>query len=627
MDWFGLDGPHRELSVSKRRVSFGFSAWFLVAGGAFACGSLNNGAIEVVDSDDEGSGATSGSGGKSTSGGDTNTGGTPEPNGGSPDGFGGEGDGGEPPIVISDDPPKVVSVSPENAADDIEPNTRVVIEFSESLDEASLDGAIVVKDGDEEVDAKLSFAGTKATLTFPQRLDLITTYSVNVSTDVTDLAGIALETAFSSTFKVREGKWGKLVTLSNAGTSPDSYPFPAPVFDARGNALTVWSQSATAQGPKAIWARVYNAAKGTWGTSQQISTAATACNLPSVAINQDGAAVVAWVQREGNFSRVFARRFLSGAWEAAPQRVDISDSSSVPHITTAVTETGDSHVLWQYYSTYRYVAGNVANGAGAWNTEDAYISGSFDNLSGPGIAFNPDGSGFASWVGSNGTSASVMRVARYLPATGWGNIETIATGAGAIVGNYSAPNLAVDASGNVMAAFRRTGDVITTRFTKATGWSAIAVADGAGTGTIPDWAPRLASHGDDFFVHWHQNVGNIANAFANRWTAGAWGTAAVLLSNGDTSVAEWSETAFGLDRHGNGLATWAQGADVRFARLVAADKKWAADALIATLEVKPASGPTDQRGAVAANGMGAVIYSNGYPYYERHDTLFAAIFE
>jgi hypothetical protein len=237
------------------------------------------------------------------------------------------------------------------------------------------------------------------------------------------------------------------------------------------------------------------------------------------------------------------------------------------------------------------------------------------------MAFNADGAGFAVWVGSTGTTSSV-RVARYLAASGWGNIDTITGSAGATVASDGSPEIVADANGGAMAAWHRSADIATSRFTKATGWSNIALADGAAAGTVANWTPRLASYGDDFIVHWQQSVGNITNAFANGYTGGAWGAQPLLLSNGDTSVNGWSETGFGLDSHANGLAVWVQGSQVRFARLVASKKKWNADALVQTLT----GDPTEARTGVGANGMAMVVASTGYPY-ERHDDLFAGIFE
>lgn len=600
------------------------SAWFWLAGALAACGSLNDGTILVVD----GAGGQSGEGGdvsvsgSGNPGGDTSSGGSADPSGGSPEG--GTNDGGEPPVIVPDEPPTVVSISPEDSMDEIEPRARVVLKFSESVAEDSLDGAITVSDEEGEREANLALDGEKVTLTFLQRLDLLTTYTVRVSTDVTDLAGNPLPNTFTSTFKVRDGKWGDFVVLNNPRETGrvSSDAFPPPVFDGAGNGLAVWSQQDGVNGPLAIWGRAYNPVRG-WQPAVELSAAAEDCDLPSVSMNQSGDAVVAWRQTDGSFARVFARRYLSGTWESAPLKVDVANVNQVSGVTTAMTEAGDAHVLWRYkYSSYLFLAGNTATGSGDWKSSNIEISSQFDALSGPTVAFNADGAGFAIWAGLNG-SASIVRVARYLPATGWANLENAPGSAGATVDAYTAPSIAVDKRGGAMAVWSTPTDVATSRFTKANGWSDKSSASGAGTGSIAPWPPRVAAHGNSFVAHWHQAIGNVTNAFANTFSEAAWGAPPALLSDGDTSVFGWSETALGLDRHGNGVATWVQGADVKFARLIGADGSW----LEAAVVQKLTGDPTEARSSVATNGMAAVIASNGYPYYERHDDLFAGVFQ
>jgi Bacterial Ig-like domain len=596
--------------------------WLWLAGTLVGCGGLNEGTVLIVDDVNGHSGGGGESGGPSD-GGDSGTGGSSSPIGGvggSPEG--GTSDGGEPPVT--DEPPTVVSVSPEDSEEGVEPRVRVVIEFSESVDEGSLEGAITVTDGEEQVEATVELNGALATLTFPRRLDLLTTYTVEVSTAVTDLAGNALPADFSSTFTVRDGEWGNFVVLNNP---PDmgrvsSDAFPAPVFDGEGNALAVWSQQSNVNGPQSVWGRVYSPLRG-WQASVKLSAAGEDCTIPSVAMNQRGDALVAWRQADGSFVRVFARRYLSGSWESTPLRVDIANVNVVSELATAMTEEGEAHVLWRYTSgSYRYLAANTAPESGAWRSDDLYISGQFSSLSGPAVAFNAAGVGFAVWAGTVG-STSVVRAARYLANDGWGNVEDAPGSSSAIVGTYSSPSIAVSEQGDAMSVWSTQKDVVASHFTKVGGWSDPATVDGATSGQVSQWSPRIAAHGSSFVAHWHQSVGSVTSAFANTFSGTTWAAQPILLSDGDSSVYDWSETGFGLDRHGNGVATWVQGSDVKFARLVGVDGSWTEAAVIQKL----LGTPTEARSGVATNGMAAVIASNGYPYYERHDDLFAGIFQ
>ncbi len=602
--------------MSLRKGSHWVSSASVLLACAFgACGGLNTGDITIVPDSGVGGDATPSGGKNGTSGGGNSGSGI---GAGASDG----GSGGEPPIVISDDPPAIVSISPEDLAAGVEPSTSVTIKFTESVDPATLEGAIVVKDGARVVPTTVDVSGVNVKLKFDARLDLLAEYSVSVSTAVKDLGGTPLQGAFSSKFTVRDGKWGHLITVNNPTGSISTQPYPSPVWDAQGNGLVVWAQSGAAT-EQAIWGRFYDPTKG-WSAAVEISVATTHCTNPSIAMNSAGDAVVAWAQTEAPNSRIYARRYLAGAWEATPLRVDTFDMPDLRRVVVGMSETGDAHVLWRYVSTYSYMHGSQAAGAGAWPDGDSYITGGFEDASGPTLSFGADGSGFMTWATASGMTNSV-HVGRYLRASGWTNIETIAGSSTVTVREESPPTIAMDAKGGAMAAWIRPDDVATSRFTKAGGWSAVVPAD-AGAGRVEYWAPRLANHGDEFIVFWHQAVGNLNNAFANRYSGTAWAAQPALLSNGNTSVNGWSDTGFALDRHGNGIAVWAQGDDVRSARLVASTKEWQADALVQTLDTT--SNPViETLTGVSPNGMAAAIYAIGYPYHQTHNAIYAAIFE
>jgi Bacterial Ig-like domain len=622
--------------VSLRKGSLWlYSAPALLAAFA-ACGGLDKGEIIVVPDGSGGEDSTP-SGGKANTGGSDTNGGTEDVGvggtedvgvGGNDPGVGGAaggngGEGGEPPIVISDDPPAIVSISPEDLSTGVEPGTTVTIEFTESVDPATLAGAIVIKDGARVVPTTIDVSGVDVNIKFAARLDLLAEYSVSVSTAVKDLAGTALKTAFSSSFKVRDGKWGHLLKISNATGSVSTQSYPSPVWDAQGNGLVVWAQAtASAQD---IWARFYHPTKG-WSTAAKLNTATTGCSNPAVAMNSTGDAVVSWAQSEAPNVRVYARRYLKGAWESKPLRVDTFDITNVRKIVVGMSETGDSHVLWRYDATYQSLYGSHAAGAGAWYAADTYITGSFDDAAGPTLSFGADGNGFMVYSSTVG-SASSVRVGRYLASAGngWTNFETLTGSTTVQVSEDAPPTIAIDAKGGAMAAWIRTGDVATSRFTKAGGWTAVAPAD-TGAGSVASWAPRLANTGDDFMVFWHQSVGNVRNAFANRYTGTTWGAQNALLSNGLTSVHEWSDTGFGLDRHGNGIAVWCQGDDVRSSRYLASSKEWQTDTLVEKLDTS--SNPViESLAGVSPNGMAAAMYAIGYPYHQTHNAIYGAIFE
>jgi hypothetical protein len=580
------------------------------------CGGLDDGAITIRDEKSSG-----GSGGSSVNqGGDGN---------GTGSGGDGGGDGGEPPVVISDDPPVVVSVTPEADASDAEPDAAIEIEFSETLDESTVNAdTVVIHDGDRVVEGELEFSGVTATFTPSRRLDLLATLSVTVTTGVTDLAGIELEEEFTSSFQVRDGVWGHKVTLSNALGGLPEQKVPPPVVDASGNGLAVWVQytSEDMNAVEVVWGRHFTPGEG-WGESFPVSGTAATCRQPVVAMNEDGQAIVAWYQQEGNFGRVYARRYVDGVWEEEPHRIESGDYAIdyQARMAAAVSPGGDMHVVWNYHSTYWYLGTNQSRGFDTWDTGDTYLSGSWDYVSAPVLAFAPDDTGFLGWVHTSGSTNNV-RFLRYIPGVGWQSGTTGEGTVGAPSGWSSHhANAAADAEGGAMVVWNTDAEAVaTSRFTKAGGWGDPVPAN-PDPGYLSTWSAKLAFAGEEVVAVWGENVDGVNNVYANRYTGNEWGAEPTLLSDGDTSVHEMSDAGFGLDRHGNGIVTWTQNNTVRFARLIGSSGAWLTSDLLDAPEMLQNS-ILESSADVAPNGVAVTLYQESYPYASPN-RIFAAAFD
>jgi hypothetical protein len=594
------------------------TAWFA------ACGGLNDGEITIVDS-----GGSAGSGGSSS-----NDGGTQSSGGdaGSDGARGGE--GGEPPVVISDEPPVVVSVTPEDEASDIEPDAEIEIEFSETLDpETVTSDSIVVRDGDRIVSGELDFSGTTATFTPDESLTLLANLSVTVTTGVTDLEGTELEEEFVSSFQVREGSWGHQLEFNNADQGIQPRFAPAPALDAQGNALLVWAQ-ASVDNPSlewVIWGRFFTRGEG-WGESFRISTDGLESRSPAVAMDATGDAIVSWVQVDGSYQRVYARRYVAGTWEESPQRVDNTDHDSVEYVTAAISPVGEMHVAWRAQSTlssYYTLYGNQVEGLASWDSEgDTYRYGSYEGIGGPSLAFDPEGNGLMVWFANDGTNPIDVRVGRYVKgaADPWKSSDWIPPGAGVPNIDYNnAPEIVTDADGGAMVVWKtNSAEVASSRFTKATGWSDAVPLD-VSSDNVSEFGPRIARTGDEFVTAWIQDVEGVTNFFSNRHVDGAWQTMPDLVSDGVASLGPWGGIGFGLDRNGNGIGAFSQDGSVRAARLIGAT--WSEDIEIDT-PMNGSSYPVMEVNAtVAPNGVAIVTYAAGYAWNQSHDHLYVVVFE
>lgn len=547
--------------------------------------------------------------------------------------------GGAPPVL--EGPPEVLRVDPADMATDVDVDTDVALLFSEVIDAATVtdDSVQLLEEGlpvagEVELDANSSIV---ASINPARRLALACTYEVSVSTDVADSSGAALSEAFTSTFTTRDGTWD--VVDSGFVADPSQWYMYDNAFmtiDGRGNTLVVWPAADPNTNSQAIWGRWHRATTG-WLDPVQLS--ATGADVgypprPGLDANESGDAVVAW--REYNATsmqyEIVARRYLNGAWSAAPEPVhgDLAMTSNV-YIGPHVKMRGDRVLVWWVYPyvsgqyTYEYIYAQSATPDGAWNTSPQYVAGlsSTESVGNGNLAM--DSSGNAMLVYSTYTAgAYALQFAKYVAATdGWEQSAPIESAANV---SYDTPAVALDEAGAAMVAWRNAAsnyDLTASRYTKARGFATPATLDELDTQPQLSYSNAIATDGTDFFITWMQTVGSTGNAYGSRFVTadGVW-SAAQLLSDGDTGMDYPPSTI--ADPQGNAMSIWLQGNPVytgteydysavqwKYARFLASESAWVAPALIT-------GGSAFDRyhghvSAVSANGIAAVLtYFEGF---------------
>jgi hypothetical protein len=567
---------------------------------AVACGGPDDGKINIVDADSGGSGGSGASGGSgSGDAGESNRGG---------DGAGGDG---EVPVLPT--PPEVVSVTPSE--DELaEPTGSIEIEFSEGLDPETVTlDSIQLLDGEVAVSGTLEYAGVTAVFTPDVRLDLLGSYTVSVTTDVTDADGTAMEDPYETEIQVRDGVWSEEMVIENASGNLHAR-LVSPVIDGYGNALVVWGQAAPDDptGLTSVWGRFYRPGEG-WGDAFEIDQTEGGCDNLSVAMNSDGDAVVAWNQTVEGVYGVAARRYIAGAWEDFAVRVDGLDTAVNAFIvTTAVSPTGEAHVFWKYNNgTDDYLKTTHAAPEADWSQPEPI--GYNDRVAQPGVAFDPDGNGFAFFVTDSDLSGEqpTLYAIRYIASSGaWGSGQNIVNSSEASLQEVS---VVADDEGGAYALSERydgvtmTWDVMSTRFSKASGFSEAIGIDNLDS--FPGSIPRLASNGSVRIASWGQSASSTQNAYSALGDGDGYAEQE-LRSDGDFD-GEYGDVVAGVDRRGNALLLFAQQTpamaddDILFSRLAAGEWSEAAKVNSDLAQYQ------DARVAVAANGVAIGVWSIG----------------
>jgi len=550
---------------------------------------------------DEPSAGNDGTAGQTSSGGsgsgDDGTGGRADPGigGSEDDGVGGLPMGGAPTL---DGPPTVEAVAPADEEEGVTLNRVVRLDFSEGLEEATVTAAnIQIKDGASALSGTLTYQAGTVLFTPDERHSLLTEYTVEVGTGVTDKGGSALAAPFSSSFSTRDGVWHDEASFASAYTKLSNTSANA-AMDGTGNALVAWTED-----DGNVYSRWYDAATDAWLAITPLETRAASCRAPHVAVSANGNAVVMFTV-SSTPPELWARRYVNGAWETGEQLVLKTPANNTFDTGPRVLFQGDSILAaWSRHlgsgnSAVDYVDVASAGPSGAWkvNLELEYAAhASPESVSVPlNLAGDGAGNAMLAYGLATGNSTMFPTFVRYTASTGaWSAPAPVrANNPVSVFDNMDSygPIVALNPDGDALMVWVTQGptalNVVASHFTRAGGWEApVTIKQGEDNGFITPGA--VAAHGNDFTVVWKQIVGSTFNAYRDTYStaAKAWGDP-MLLSSGDTDVYFGDPNIFG-DRHGNALAAWSEGQEdnpsVTFARFNALSGKWSAPAKLTTL--------------------------------------------
>lgn len=505
----------------------------------------------------------------------------------------------------SSTPPVVNTVSPADEDTGMAPDITITVAFSKDMDESTINESnITLTDSNgNAAEGTVTYNAATRTVTFTPaaRLVLSTKYTFHVSTNVTDTNGNALASEFTSSFTVRNGEWNDPKIIDNSGDFDASQPKAA--ADPEGNAITVWKQwdgerfniwanryvpgtgwgtsesienenKGNAENPRVavdrngnaiaiwhqwdgarynVWANRYVPGTG-WGNAQTVDNDNGDAENPQIGVDANGYAIAVWTQKDSVRDNIWASRYIPKTGWSTPQLIETNNEGWAFFPQIAVDPSGNATAVWYQWDgarnnvwTNRYTPSAGWGAAELLETDNAASAGS------PQIAVDPLGNATAIWTQSDGSSINIM-ARRYVPGTGWGNIEVIENGNA----NAYVPQIAVDPSGNATAVwYQRQGllnHIRANRYVPQTGWGADQLIETDDKGHAYDPYVAMDSIGNAMAV-WRQNDGTGDNVYSNRYDINSgWGTPKRL--DNDNGPAENPHVA--MDPKGNTITVWRQ---------------------------------------------------------------------
>ena len=428
--------------------------------------------------------------------------------------------GGDAPTFL-----EIVSFNPDSGRDDVQVEIRIGLRVSERIDPSTLTSETFVLIGPggaavpstvavlDEPNADPDRMGTGALLTPDEPLDVLTEYTVTVTTGLMSTDGKSLEEDFDWSFTTLDAAWGEAEWIEPLGTGNSGQQ--ALAVDEELNAIAVWTLDTEAGG--AIYANRYTRVD-LWGEDPEpISDAAGDAANPKLAADAAGNAFAVWVRKT-------------------------SASDPNPNI-------------W---------ANRYDVESGSWGEAALLQEGDVTRAGLPSVAADPSGNAIAVWIQfDEDTKKDVVRAIRYEAGTGWGSAVTI----GAPEFTVSTTDVGMDDQGGAVVVWDALaggvggGIIRANRYTLGVGWRDLAdVEDVKSDDTTTADGLRLdvGANGDAFVV-WVQNApseGDRNDVYASRFSGGAWSIDPKRIDVYDAGDKSTPDIA--VDGTGAAYAVWLQ---------------------------------------------------------------------
>ncbi|MEK7411955.1 MAG: hypothetical protein AAB263_01415, partial [Planctomycetota bacterium] len=237
--------------------------------------------------------------------------------------------------------------------------------------------------------------------------------------------------------------WGTPERIENGSGSV--FFTPRVALDAQGNALAVWSQfDGTATN---VYANRYHPAQG-WGQPQPIESGDALTERPALAMDAQGNATAVWRQSDGTSASIYANRYLSGGgWGSAVLLESTLETADDQNI--AMDANGHARVAWlQREGTFDAIYISRFDPEQGWSTPEK-VAGGLTAANIHAVTY-ASGQGTVLWTQRNPDRFIFdLYASRSIPGGGWTSPEAVEVGDVSV----SSADLATDAGGNVLAVW------------------------------------------------------------------------------------------------------------------------------------------------------------------------------
>lgn len=447
--------------------------------------------------------------------------------------------------------PEVSGLWPLPGSEDVAKNTQLNVVFNQDILGTSVNGAALTLESlSQAVAGSVSFNGLSNTVTYSPEAELsvLRDYRATVSSNITNLSGLALHEAISWSFTTAEGQWNtaEIVSASN----PNTTEIPQITVDKFGNAIAVWHQIDNTI--FSIWSNRYSVDTG-WGTAELIESSDThAATFPQISMNEDSA-IATWKQSDGVEESIWSNRYTNNVGWGEAELIESVNTEVVTVPQIAMDPNGNALVVWTQSDGAEVILwSNTFSEESGWAGEEPVSNNDFGPVGSPKVKIDDAGNGMLVWSQSDGTAESIW-ANRYLVNSGWGIAARIETSDNAA----SSPVIELDAMGDAIAAWFQTDgtsySIASNRFTAVEGWGTESAVESSSASALSNLRVGVSDAGRAVVV-WRRSDGVRNNIWSNHYTEDMGWSEGELIETDDVSNAFTPQLA--MDATGNALAIW-----------------------------------------------------------------------
>lgn len=335
---------------------------------------------------------------------------------------------------------------------------------------------------------------------------------------------------------------------------------PHVACNAAGEAVAVWSQ--TNGFIFHIWAAPYSPATGWLAPVQVENNGFGTAELPRVALESDGSAVVVWQQHDSIRWNIWAaRRAPGGSW-GGPELIETDDVGDALQAQVVMDGLGHAVAAWSQTDAFRFnLWANVHTPGLGWGGALKIEGEDFGNAGEPALAADGAGRVVVVWSQFDGTRYDIG-ANRHDAWTGWAGDVLIESEDTA---SARRPRAAMDGAGNAYAVWEQfdgiRDSIRANRTLPGGAWGASQLIENDDTGSA--WLPQVgADAAGNAVAVWQQHDGFRWNVMSNRFVAGVgWGVPQSVESYG---FANAEDPRLAVDGAGRAVAAWRQFDGVRY---------------------------------------------------------------